>query len=1621
MDKIKVLREYQEKLVDLSRRNRLLKYPKNARSITFDLTIDGFQEKFGHLEEMSIDFIHKAIFEGDQAINLGLFGEEQLVEKEDVYVPPTNPSGEKLLSALSALRLDTKRKFEEHGLHTLFITIGRVRWKELLSGRGSNEANKHEVDYDAPLLLVPVEIKEVRHPKKRTTVQVYTDVAEISVNPVLLLLMEMTYGVKVSVPQEDFSDIAKFISELQLEIDRSFREAKIRCDVSDEIQLGQYSFYAQKIYEDLKNNEETLVQHEIISALCGSEQVSQSNLQIETDPEDLLKTDEDYNVLDADVSQLRVIQKILAGNHLIVQGPPGTGKSQTIVNTVSNLLARGKTVLVVCEKQVALEVVLQRLRNAGLDRLCLPLFCHNADKKRFAKSLIEDRDYLVRNFPVGHDDVSRPYLERREESREHLRSYASALGEIVKPLGKSIYWVHGELSRAQSSLREVSLPWRGQDPLSMTYEHYRKITRVLKNLSPVLEIVSQEEFSHWRYIKKMHFSPNYVSNVQSILSAIGNQVKDIASTESSGMIGSVNDIRRCVVFGEKFDDLYRLKDSTVILNVGSGIEKACQLIGKVINLVSKYKEFASRNEKKYRFISSELSVLDSDGSVNGNVDIALCNEAKKDAESLRENIRIIEESVRAMGTPFILDIPLGDVIKNRDILFINPIVNRLKGWQDIKILKLALDNLEPLSAIQEKIDEAKKVINKWAILHRLVDNEEARDVIKRFNELYKTVFRIFSNQYRNDCRIISGWCNSGAPRSYEDYLEIALALDRQINLRDKLNSLTDVFIKEHLKPGLSLETELLPILYSETKKLTEWMYSEGQSVIPSGIEEFIESNAEPQMVRKLACAFVEVYRILNSSWKIFDLYRDIENITLARVVQSHGVLSNVLKLIISLNEEVRHCIVSGKLPETISDLEKDAQAINEQRSFLKVLEELPLKDVFLLEKMSTFDFFDRLEEFLKIQSTFNKVQELISGLPKLLRQELSIEDAISLAVKIESNYVDWKDKIENYSTLLLELNDIFGSRKSIEHFESEDFSKFYDRITKMTCDTEGLEGWMYYRKYANQLKELNQEWFLESLTETLSTEDPESLFSQSLWSAWLELHYAKNRVLRDFTVSSHSQLMDQFKLNEKEVLKINAGRVLQKNVSRLRDAKLVGGEAERFLVRQSQLQRAHKPVRQVVKQCGSHLQRYKPCWMLSPLTLSSYIPYGEIEFDVVIFDEASQLRVEHALGAISLAKQVVIFGDEYQLPPTSFFQVVGDGDGEDVDESQDFESILHASKTILPAADVSLLYHYRSKSEDLIAFSNHYIYNDELITFPNANVESRGVEFEYVSDGIFDNRRNLKEAERIIQICVKFATEFPEKSLGVIAFSKSQEVAIRDALINWLKQNPDFEIAAKLDENSDESQAFFIKNLESVQGDERDIIILSVGYGRDKSGNIFQRFGPINSSYGYRRLNVAVTRAKEKIVCVSSLKSYEINPKETARGARLLQSYLEYAEKGTEALVAGKIAGERNDAQPDSEFELDVQSALSARGYRVDRQVGASGFKIDLAIVNQENNKEYILGIECDGASYHSSYSARINDRLRQEILEGLGWKIYRVWSQHWISHKEAIVDDIVKTISSNP
>jgi superfamily I DNA and/or RNA helicase/very-short-patch-repair endonuclease len=427
--------------------------------------------------------------------------------------------------------------------------------------------------------------------------------------------------------------------------------------------------------------------------------------------------------------------------------------------------------------------------------------------------------------------------------------------------------------------------------------------------------------------------------------------------------------------------------------------------------------------------------------------------------------------------------------------------------------------------------------------------------------------------------------------------------------------------------------------------------------------------------------------------------------------------------------------------------------------------------------------------------------------------------------------------------------------------------------------------------------------------------------------------------------------------------------------------------------------------------------------MMSPASVAQYLIPGEIEFDIVIFDEASQMKPEDAIGSIARGKQLVVVGDPEQLPPTSFFDRIEMSEAEEdefAEERVESESILDLSLNKF-SSPRELRWHYRSRHESLIAFSNYHFYKNALIVFPSPFKQEKklGVEFHKIEDGFFNKDRvNIPEASVVAQEAVYFMMEnagLPEeqrRSLGIVTINQSQREILDEEITRQIYREPLAQEYIQFWENS--LEPFFVKNLENVQGDERDTIFISMVYGKNETGKVLQRFGPINSKSGHRRLNVLFTRAKERVAVFSSMDPADVLPLETSnRGVTILKDYLEYS-------ISGNIEiGQTSERDPDSEFEIFVADALRHHGYKVDYQIGVAGFFIDIGVKDPNNPSNYLCGIECDGATYHSAKSARDRDRLRQESLENLGWKIYRIWSTDWFSNPDSEIEKCIEHLKS--
>lgn len=551
------------------------------------------------------------------------------------------------------------------------------------------------------------------------------------------------------------------------------------------------------------------------------------------------------------------------------------------------------------------------------------------------------------------------------------------------------------------------------------------------------------------------------------------------------------------------------------------------------------------------------------------------------------------------------------------------------------------------------------------------------------------------------------------------------------------------------------------------------------------------------------------------------------------------------------------------------------------------------------------------------------------------------------------------------------------------------------------------------RRIAARLRELG----LAPLLAELGSASDAALWPDVFEHAWLrsarDRAFLESSELAIFDGRTHAEVVREFRRLDRAILEVAVARVRRAH-SEHAVAAMNAYPDEAVNVRHEAFkQKAHKALRKLAVEAPHVLTVIKPCWMASPLSVSQLLLGSrDAQFDVVIFDEASQVLPEDAVTALLRGRVAVVAGDRHQLPPTPFFvagQDDGDQDADGADATAGHESVLDAMRGF--ALERGLQWHYRSEDERLIAFSNHEIYGLGLVTFPGVGrwtAVSHVLVPQILADG--EELSSSAEVERVVELILEHARTRPDETLGVITMGLRHQRRIQARLDQVRKEQPEFDEFFESEEHRERQEPFFVKNLERVQGDERDAIILSIGYGKDRAGRLIYRFGPLLYDGGERRLNVAVTRAKRRMTAVSSFSHDDMDDaKLHSRGMRLLKQYLRFAASGgAEVHEEGAVAAERNP------FELDVEDALREQGIEVVPQYGVSRYRIDLVAMHPKLPGRRVLAIECDGASYHSTPTVRDRDRLRQEHLERLGWRFVRIWSTDWYTRRDDEIERVV-------
>jgi len=576
------------------------------------------------------------------------------------------------------------------------------------------------------------------------------------------------------------------------------------------------------------------------------------------------------------------------------------------------------------------------------------------------------------------------------------------------------------------------------------------------------------------------------------------------------------------------------------------------------------------------------------------------------------------------------------------------------------------------------------------------------------------------------------------------------------------------------------------------------------------------------------------------------------------------------------------------------------------------------------------------------------------------------------------------------------------------------------RLSEISNAMSLMQEWVALQRVLQKCENLGLMPFLNALG-TVSAQKAQDAFEFRFYKLWTSAVLTGSDVLASFDGAQRQALIEKFKALDAQTRKLVALHIQASAATaawRLQKAQSdIEGSEVGVLRRELQKRKRIKPLRKLFGEIPHALQALKPCMLMSPISVSTFLKPGVASFDLVVFDEASQLPTAEAIASILRAKQVVVAGDQKQLPPTSFFKAnfeFQEDDEEDENSAEEpLESLLDESVAVVPLfREAELKWHYRSKDERLIKFSNHFFYDNRLITFPSASTNDvdRGLKVEYVADGTWDrgrSRTNRREADRVAELVIDHFTRYPMRSLGVVAMNLQQKELIEDAIAKALEVHLD--ILPLMD--STRPEPYFVKSLENVQGDERDTMLISVGYGKDSTGHLSLNFGPLNRDGGWRRLNVLVTRAKWQTILVTSIRSHELSGlSPNNRGPIALRDFITYGEHRCELPQppSAPTLAETND------FEDSIATALRNRGLIVDEQVGASKFRIDLAIRDQRDTSRYVLGVECDGATYHGTRTARDRDILRQQVLESMGWRIHRVWSTDWFNNPAQALERIL-------
>ena len=1607
--------DWKLKLIDLSRRNRLVHFrPTKSSNIRFERP--GIDAVF---ERLVVKDRPWEIWQPPEEGETGSNGRSRSRPKKTQLVPAqVEPA--RLKRIMRNLARRSASEYRERGVRILYMTFGMLDWKEA----GAN------ISVRSPIVLTPVELtrKTSRDPYR---IKVPAVEEEAILNPALRLKLQYDHKIELP-PLPDFNEenIADYIRDVEEAV------AGMGWGVEPVVQMGLFSFHKLVMYQDLNDNVDRIVDHPMISALAGATLAPQAEQTLPLAEElDSLDPSNTFQVLDADSSQQLCIQYALAGQSFVMHGPPGTGKSQTIANMISEFIAHGKSVLFVSEKMAALEVVYSRLKARNLDDYCLELHSHKANKREVVAELSRSLSEHLK----ARRTLSEEELDRLRKRRAQLNDYVEALHAQRSPIGMTAYQLFGRLAR----LEETPFVPTGYPRFeALDQKKLLELEDAFRRLSNAWAVVEEGEEFPWRGCTEERFAPetrsSWIHLLETALSTaalLGDESK--AYSEALGLptpstLGEYERLQRLTEIisatprppASWFEDADLTKIQALAEGNGDQWEKYWT---KVRNLKRSHDTrflvlppgSRERVEKAWDGVKELLApVSKGDGGL-----LRQREELDDFLRSLPDKLQELKGDAGRIGA--LLGVR-GEIETIERIIQLSELaqlcreeVRPMRAWLDRKTLDEARALLEALKKAHAHRDELRERLEGYDHGFLSLDHDS---LIEWFEGPGSSFLRILMPSYYRIRGVISEVSKSGAiPETVLEDLGTARelkAVEAELESnRDANRRILGVFY-EGEEPDFEGAEKAFQVA-GKAFRIT------GRARAPKALRDSICAGTRPgEELISVSDRLHEALskwrsktrrmRMLIPSRRVPTTGRSLRKSTLEEL---EGWSRDVVERLSQLSKVGAEALATriSDHPATYGELIEDLRTVEELQGFEDEVEgrSEELRGVFgqLYNGLRT----DWDKALGAIGWTRRMIRALTGGVPPDLK--LAVSQGGPPLPRDPQIALKWKQISSSLDTI----DDSFEASRWPEPRGGLTLEEIGIELTGLRSRIDDLQTWVDFKELEGRLGEESLGEFLDKLisqrykrTQILPT------FQKAMYQGLLDMVFREDPALEAFRGKDHEQLIKDFQDLDRRHIRLTAQRVIEiANQQKPQGVFVQAPDSEiTVLMREAAKKRRHMPLRNLFERIPNLIRRLKPCMMMSPISVSQFLISGGLHFDLVVFDEASQIYTEDAVGAIYRGDRLVVAGDPKQLPPTPFFQYTIDEGfdwDEDAYEFDVFDSVLDECMSIgLPVQ--MLRWHYRSKHDSLISFSNDRFYNGNLVLFPASRMgsEDLGLEFVHVKDGVYDRggrRNNQREAEVVADLVFDHFERYPEKTLGVVTFSISQMNTVQDAVERRLRERPKFERFFV----EDRLNGFFVKNLENVQGDERDVMFFSVCYGYDQDGRITMNFGPLNKAGGERRLNVAITRARERVVLVSSIRYDDIKLESTrAEGVHSLHHYMRYAERRPKNLMNGEVGGDF--ASP---LELDVAEEVERLGYKSIPWVGSSSFRVDLGVVDPENPGRFMMGIMCDGDNYRSASTSRDRDRLRLQVLERLGWRIHRIWSPDWVQRRETEVKRLEKALKA--